>query len=91
VCNGTFRLDTSNEMFFSWRFFAKAVKVFCSVGFPSMCECECDANLTHIVNVNCYVSSSSKLSILRVDDLIKLCSDFYKKDEIVDARCIIDK
>jgi hypothetical protein len=49
-----------------------------------------NASRTH-TGVNCCVSSSRNCLSYRVDDLIKLCSDFYKKDEIVGARCIIDQ
>jgi hypothetical protein len=48
-----------------------------------------NASHTHRCELLCFLQQ--KLSILPVDDLIKLCSDFYKKDEIVGARCIIDQ
>lgn len=48
-----------------------------------------NANASHRCELLCFVQQ--KLSILPVEDLIKLCSDFYKKDEIVSARGIIDQ
>lgn len=50
----------------------------------------CDDTLTPVKSeVLCFIAS--KAALMTFDDLVKVCDSFYRKDEVVEARSILEK